>query len=216
MGWNNPPIPWKEFERRLSWGSNRADGQASQEGARVIPLPRRPPVDGPEPDPPGATSPAADGPAWAELHCHSSYSFLDGASDPDALVAEAVRLGVEALAVTDHDGMYGVARLAEAAREVGLKTVFGAELSLGLFQRQNGVPDPEGSHLLVLARRGEGYGRLASAITTAQMRGGEGQSGLRSSRIGECPRRPLGRSHRLPQGRSAGSSCPRRAAGGRA
>jgi len=180
MGWDNPPIPWKEFERRLSWGSNRADGQASQddvesgEGARVIRLPRRPPVEGTEPDSPGATSPAADGPAWAELHCHSSYSFLDGGSDPDALVAEAAQLGVEALAVTDHDGMYGVARLAEAAREVGLKTVFGAELSLGLSERQNGVPDPEGSHLLVLARRGEGYGRLASAITTAQMRGGKG------------------------------------------
>ena len=73
---------------------------------------------------------------WAELHCHSSYSFLDGAATPDELVAEAARLGLEVLALTDHDGMYGVPQFAQAAarlRETGvaLGTVFGAELSLG-------------------------------------------------------------------------------------
>ncbi|MGH8827854.1 MAG: DNA polymerase III subunit alpha, partial [Jiangellaceae bacterium] len=108
-------------------------------------------------------------------HCHSSYSFLDGASDPEALVAEAVALGVETLAITDHDGMYGVVRFAEAAREAGVSTVFGAELSLGLTARQTGVPDPEGTHLLVLARGPEGYRRLAGAITAAQMRGEKGR-----------------------------------------
>jgi len=56
---------------------------------------------------------------YVELHCHSAYSFLDGASDPDALVAEAARLEVEALAITDHDGMYGVVRLAEAGEITG-------------------------------------------------------------------------------------------------
>ena len=52
---------------------------------------------------------------WAELHCHSAFSFLDGAATPDELVAEAARLGLETLAITDHDGMYGVPQFAQAA-----------------------------------------------------------------------------------------------------
>ena len=52
---------------------------------------------------------------YAELHCHSAFSFLDGASTPETLVAEASRLGLDALALTDHDGFYGVVRFAEAA-----------------------------------------------------------------------------------------------------
>jgi len=67
---------------------------------------------------------------YAELHCHSNFSFLDGASYPEELVAEAARLELGALALTDHDGLYGVVRFAEAAKEVGVLTVFGAELTL--------------------------------------------------------------------------------------
>ncbi len=111
---------------------------------------------------------------YAELHAHSSFSFLDGASMPESLAEEAARLGLHALALTDHDGLYGIVRMAEAAAEIGTTaTVFGAELSLGLRKPQNGTPDPEGIHLLVLARKEEGYHRLASAITRAQLRGGE-------------------------------------------
>jgi PHP domain len=69
---------------------------------------------------------------YVELHCHTNFSFLDGASHPEELVEEAYRLGLSGLAVTDHDGLYGVVRFADAARELGLPTVFGAELSLGL------------------------------------------------------------------------------------
>ncbi|MBL0888949.1 PHP domain-containing protein, partial [Myceligenerans indicum] len=69
-------------------------------------------------------------PAYAELHAHSAYSFLDGASPPEALAAEAARLGLRALALTDHDGLYGVVRFSQAAKHVGLPTVFGAELHL--------------------------------------------------------------------------------------
>jgi len=53
---------------------------------------------------------------YAELHCHSNFSFLDGASYPEELVAEAARLELGALALTDHDGLYGVVRFAEAAK----------------------------------------------------------------------------------------------------
>ncbi len=121
-----------------------------------------------------------DNPAvpWAELHCHSSFSFLDGAATPDELAAEAARLGLEALAITDHDGMYGVPQFARAAAALAghgirLGTVFGAELSLGLSSGQGGVPDPEGRHLLVLARDPEGYRRLCAAISAAQLAGGQ-------------------------------------------
>jgi error-prone DNA polymerase len=89
------------------------------------------------------------------------------------MAEEAARLGLEALAVTDHDGMYGVVRFAEAARAVGMPTVFGAELSLGLTRPQNGVADPEGTHLLVLARDPMGYTRLCRALSVAHLSGQE-------------------------------------------
>jgi error-prone DNA polymerase len=57
---------------------------------------------------------------YAELHCHSNYSFLDGASYPYELVNRAAELGYEALAITDHNGFYGAARFRIAAAEVGL------------------------------------------------------------------------------------------------
>ncbi|MEV6522874.1 error-prone DNA polymerase [Longispora sp. NPDC051575] len=123
---------------------------------------------------PTAPAPPPTGPGdYAELHAHSHFSFLDGASSPEDLVAEALRLGLSALALTDHDGMYGVVRFNEAARAAGLPAVFGAELSLDLPATVAGVPDPGGSHLLLLARGTEGYARLSAAIGTAQLRGGE-------------------------------------------
>ncbi len=109
---------------------------------------------------------------YAELHAHSNFSFLDGASHPEEMVVEAARLGLSALALCDHDGLYGVVRAAQAARRVGLATVFGAELTLGLTRRQNGVPDPEGHHLVVLARDPSGYARLSRTIAEAQLAGG--------------------------------------------
>ena len=69
---------------------------------------------------------------YAELHCHTNFSFLDGASHPEELAVEAARLGLAALAITDHDGFYGAVRFALAAREHGLPTVFGAEMTLGI------------------------------------------------------------------------------------
>ena len=135
MGWDNPPVTWRELERRLSWNvTRRPTGPGEEPG---------PGPPGAQPGP-GRVGPAANreenrggAPPWAELHCHSSYSFLDGASSPAELVAEASRQGVQALAITDHDGMYGVAQFAQAAarqaEQTGtpLRTVFGAELSLG-------------------------------------------------------------------------------------
>ena len=69
-------------------------------------------------------------PRYAELHCHTNYSFLDGASHPRHLVERAAELGYEALAITDHHGFYGAARFRLAAAEVGLPTVYGVEIGL--------------------------------------------------------------------------------------
>jgi error-prone DNA polymerase len=124
---------------------------------------------------------------YAELHCHSNFSFLDGASHPEQLVAEAARLGLEALALTDHDGLSGVVRFAEAARVARLPAAFGAELTLSApplsgqsARRQTarvadrtGVPDPHGQHLGLIARDPEGYARLSRAIAEAHLAGKE-------------------------------------------
>src|ERR1035437_4843310 len=114
---------------------------------------------------------------YAELHTHSNFSFLDGASHPEELAAEAVRLGLSALALTDHDGLYGAVRFAEAARALGLPAVFGAELTLTSAGTpappRTGVPDPGGTHLVVLARSPGGYARLSRGIAEAHLAGGE-------------------------------------------
>ncbi|HEX2273374.1 MAG TPA: DNA polymerase III subunit alpha, partial [Acidimicrobiales bacterium] len=159
MGWHNPPLPWAELERRLS------DRPARPGAAETEPRPARPAaVPVVRRRRPTSTT------AYAELHCHSNFSFLDGASHPAELVAEGARLGLSALALTDHDGLYGVVRFAETAAVAELPTVFGAELTLdGPPKAQAGVPDPAGRHLVVLARDPAGYARLSRAISTAQL-----------------------------------------------
>ncbi|MDN4596106.1 error-prone DNA polymerase [Leifsonia virtsii] len=163
MGWNNPPIPWAEFERRLSGrrtGQQPDERPSSRKRQKYVPQAIPESTEGVVP--------------YAELHAHSNFSFLDGASSPEELLEEATRLSLHALALTDHDGLYGAVHLAEAAEAYDrVETVFGAELSLSLSKPQNGEPDPEGSHLVVLARRQEGYHRLASAITAGQLAGEE-------------------------------------------
>src|SRR5271166_3110711 len=109
---------------------------------------------------------------YAELHTHSAFSFLDGASTPEELVEEAVQLDLRAIALTDHNGLYGAVRFAEAAAELDMRTVFGAELSLGPGARTD-EPDPAGPHLLVLARGPEGYRRLSRQLAAAHLAGGE-------------------------------------------
>jgi error-prone DNA polymerase len=168
MGFDNPSVPWSEIERVLS-DRRRPTGRPAGADGGDSPAwshKRGPYV------PPGIARPVEAIP-YAELHAHSSFSFLDGASSPEELAEEAERLGLHALAITDHDGFYGIVRFAEASETLELKTVFGAELSLELPRPQNGEADPAGAHLLVLARGEEGYHRLAGAITHAQLQGAE-------------------------------------------
>jgi len=165
MGWDNPPIPWAELERKLS-GRRPDSAQPGDGGDSPAWSHRR--GDYVAPDRPAPTGQVP----YVELHCHSNFSFLDGASHPEELVEEAARLGLSAIALTDHDGMYGVVRFAEAAKAYGMRTLFGAELSLGLAEPQGGQADPAGQHLLVLARGPDGYRRLCRQISAAQLAGG--------------------------------------------
>jgi len=123
---------------------------------------------------------------YAELHAHSHFSFLDGASSPADMVEQAARLGLDAIALVDHDGLPGAVRFASAAADAGIATVFGAELTLGLepgagaagttpviSSPRTGVPDPDGEHLLVLVRDETGYRRLSAAIARAHLDSGQ-------------------------------------------
>ena len=98
---------------------------------------------------------------YAELHCHSVFSLLDGASEPEALVARAKALGMPALALTDHDDLGGAVRFAQAAREVGLDGILGTELTLEV--------DGHPTYIVLLAETREGYGNLASLITRGRL-----------------------------------------------
>jgi error-prone DNA polymerase len=167
MGFRNPPMPWSELEQRLSNG--RSPGTPSWNAGGDSPAwsRKRQPYQ-------AVVERRAGSVSYAELHCHSNFSFLDGASHPEELAEEAARLGLEALALTDHDGFYGIVRFAEAAREVGVATVFGAELTFGVTAPQAGVADPAGHHLVLLADGPEGYAGLATAISRGQMAGEKG------------------------------------------
>ena len=163
LGFDNPSVPWSELEKLLS-DTRRPSGRPADADGGDSPAWSH--KRGPYVAPPIARP--ADAVPYAELHAHSNYSFLDGASSPEELAEEAERLGLHALAITDHDGFYGIVRFAEAAEALEVKTVFGAELSLGHMDRspspsRGGEPDPVGRHLLVLARGEEGYHRLAAA-----------------------------------------------------
>ncbi|GLW94806.1 error-prone DNA polymerase [Actinokineospora globicatena] len=169
MGWSNPPVRWSELERILS-GRAPQIGDGGDSPAWTRHRERYVSSVG------NSITDEADGDGrvpYAELHCHSNFSFLDGASHPEELVEAAALLGLDAIAITDHDGMYGVVRFAEAAREVGVRTVFGTEFSLGLTAPQNGVADPEGEHLLLLASGQSGYHRLCRVLTSGHLNGEE-------------------------------------------
>jgi error-prone DNA polymerase len=97
---------------------------------------------------------------WVELHAHSNYSFLDGASDVDDLADAAVEQGLDALALTDTNGLYGAVRFANAAKERALRPIFGAELQL-----------LDLGHLVLIARDRQGWTSLCRTISAAQLAG---------------------------------------------
>lgn len=199
MAFNNPSMSWSELERRLSDGRARNTPTAANGGDAPAWSRKRQPY-----QPPAQPIERRAGIPYAELHCHSNFSFLDGASHPEELAEEAARVGLEALALTDHDGFYGVVRFAEAARAVGLPTVFGAELSLDLAAPTTGAADPTGRHLVVLAADPEGYARLARAISAAQRAGEKGAPRLDLAGLATQAAEPSYLAARAGSGRGGG------------
>ena len=104
---------------------------------------------------------------YVELHCHSYCSLLRGASSPEDLAHRAHALGYPALALTDHDGLYGAVRFWQAARAEGIKPIVGAELTLA-----------DGHHLTMLAETQRGYANLCRLISLGQLAGQKGQPQL--------------------------------------
>ncbi len=99
---------------------------------------------------------------YAELHAHTNFSFLDGASPPDELVERAAAIGLTGLAVTDRNGLYGAVRFMAAAEEIGLHGVVGTEIEL----LDSAIPDTLG--VVVPPRRPRRRGRAAAATSTTQ------------------------------------------------
>ncbi len=138
---------------------------------------------------------------YVELHCHSAYSFLDGASQPEELAARAAELGYEALALTDHDGLYGSLEFAHAAKAFGVRAITGAEMTLD-----------GGSHVTLLVESRRGYGNLCRLLTAAH-------AGTRLFPVGTGHARPLQPSvsldsvAKLSEGLVCLSGCARRGLG---
>jgi error-prone DNA polymerase len=171
MQWNNPPLPWSQYEQLLREATRPGSSPPLGAGPGDSPAwsNHRAAYQPPQQENP----PDEEWVDYAELHVHSSFSFLDGVSSPERLVAEAARLRLSAVGITDHDGLYGIVRFAEAAHAHHIPTVFGAELSLAPRTQRTEWADPPGPHLLVLARGPEGYHRLASALTHSHLSSGE-------------------------------------------
>ncbi|MBI4609403.1 MAG: error-prone DNA polymerase [Candidatus Rokubacteria bacterium] len=105
--------------------------------------------------------------SYVPLWCKSNFSFLEGASHPDELVEEAHRLGLQALALTDRDGVYGVVRAHVKAREPGLTLIVGAQVTV-----------EDGSVIVLLAQDRDGYANLCRVITAGRLRSPKGESAV--------------------------------------
>jgi error-prone DNA polymerase len=100
---------------------------------------------------------------YAELHCHSAFSFLDGASLPDEIVPAALELGYEAVALTDHNSVSGSMEFAVSARSLGLRAIHGAEVDLD-----------DGRHLTLLVENTRGWSSLCRILVRAHEHTREG------------------------------------------
>ncbi|NLF78550.1 MAG: error-prone DNA polymerase [Chloroflexi bacterium] len=111
---------------------------------------------------------------YVELHCHSNFSLLDGASHPEELVAQAAALEMPALALTDHDAVYGATRFVEAAQAAGVRPILGAEMTL-----------EDGAHLTLLVEDETGWHNLCALISAARLCAPKGEARLPDAALRE-------------------------------
>src|SRR5438067_170339 len=123
---------------------------------------------------------------YCELHCHSNFSFLEGASHPEELVARARELEIPALAITDRNGLYGAVRFVRAAESAGIRPIVGVELTLddGTSPPRDRVDfDRWGDRIVLLAQDREGYTHLCRLISRAQMPNAKGTARLKPEEL---------------------------------
>jgi len=137
---------------------------------------------------PAGGAPRAGWGGYCELHAHTAFSFLEGASEPEAIVERAAELGLAAVAVTDRGGVYGLPRFAKMAREAGLEAICGAEAVL-----------EDGSRLPLLVESAHGWSNLCRLLTTAALEGG-GAKRRAARRAGTPGRRTAGAEEAQPPG----------------
>ena len=104
---------------------------------------------------------------YAELHCHSNYSFQEGASSVEDLLVRSTELGYRALALTDHDNLCGAMHFAQVARTLEMQAITGVEATL-----------KDGSHLTLLAQTRQGYSNLCNAVSYSYITGERRDPGL--------------------------------------
>ena len=117
--------------------------------------------------------------SYVELHCHSAFSFLDGASLPDEIVPAALELGYEAVALTDHNSVSGSMEFAVSARALGLRPIHGAEIDLS-----------DGRHLTLLVEDAGGWSSLCRILTLAHAHTREKENPPTRPRHQNPPTRP--------------------------
>jgi error-prone DNA polymerase len=109
---------------------------------------------------------------YVELHCHSNSSFLDGASTPEDLVEKAFKLGYKALALTDHNGLYGIVRFHKDCKEKGIKPIIGSEITLD-----------NGHQLVLIVKNQRGYSNLCQLLTQALLSHPKGEATIKSEEL---------------------------------
>ncbi|MHB8508815.1 MAG: PHP domain-containing protein, partial [Candidatus Dormibacteria bacterium] len=138
---------------------------------------------------------------YVELHCHSNFSFLDGAAHPDELAAMAAKRGMSALAITDHGGLYAMVRFHQAATRLGVRPILGCELTLDPLP---GIPTPDPTmltdrrdsaparareegrhHLTLLVRDRGGYRNLCRLLSLTNLEGRKGRASCGWEKLAE-------------------------------
>ena len=145
---------------------------------------------------------------YVELHCHSAFSFLDGASLPDELVPTALKLGYQAVALTDHNTVSGSMEFAVSAHALGLRPIHGAEVDLEPDDSRAGQSgeagcragrEREGRHLTLLVEDSRGWSNLCRILTHAHAHTRDGRPGAPPSE----PKHHSRRCSSTPKGSSA-------------
>ncbi len=109
---------------------------------------------------------------YVELHCHSNFSFLDGANHPENLAEKASHLGYKALALTDHNGLYGIVRFHKACKEKEIKAIIGSEITL-----------ENGHHLVLLVKNQQGYSTLCQLLSHALLSHPKGEAKVKCKEL---------------------------------